>query len=413
MRSTRGKTGAESGFTMVELLVAVSLSVLLVTVVTMAFQVSANTIKTVQRKLDIYEAARGHMHNFALAFKPAGLTLAGDHFIIKSCAWQDDDPDTPAMLPAEQTGAQLFARSTAPDATKPMDTIKYERSRREADFLGFTQSTLVGDSKGSDIPYAGQTPGSLGFKSERFSHSLLSVQTDDNMTLDPPFADGILNVQRMYIEAHGKYFIPVRSDQHDASWNYFHRYSQLEEFEWRPGREFGGVSEGYDRYRGVERYRADVYAMDFNVSFWHDRVRKYIDPPDFTMIAIAPIPSSIKCTVTVWDFDGKDYETFSRLIWLPAGVGGVRVTNGAIDLTHEYVGPGTQPWVPPIDPNDPATPVTYSNCDDDWTDAGAKIPSPRSAYFNRYKQIVGNTAGGYRFACDWKLLNNENDPPPW
>ena len=90
MMARSRRPGSEGGFTIVELLVAVSLGVLLVSVVTMAFQVTAGTIKTVQRKLDIYEAARGVLQEMAMAMKPTGLTLRGEHFIIPSVAWQDE-----------------------------------------------------------------------------------------------------------------------------------------------------------------------------------------------------------------------------------------------------------------------------------------------------------------------------------
>ena len=186
--------------------------------------------------------------------------------------------------------------------------------------------------------------------------------------------------------------------------DYTYRFRQWEEFEMRPGREYTGPGQDYLKWRSRERYRGDLPTMDFNVSFWHDGLSRFVDPPDYTMIALAPMPKAIKVSLTIWDFEGRAFETFSRIMWLPCGVGGTQLVNG---VSQNSKGPGhfrgpdaavvDQGWAP-----DP-TGYTYNTSDDDW--AIATTNTERSGYFNRYKQIVGDVSTDYGGGTNWNLIN--------
>ena len=407
MMARSRRPGSEGGFTIVELLVAVSLGVLLVSVVTMAFQVTAGTIKTVQRKLDIYEAARGVLQEMAMAMKPAGLTLRGEHFIIKSVAWQDEpgvDPsDQVTPEDTDKAGAQMLAKMTSP-VGDAMDATRYQFSRRECDCFVYAQSSMTGTGCGTDPSFGYAAYNQGGLLSECWRHSLLNESSWGFNHYD------IFRVLEMEIEPQGKNFTMPSNDQRDdpdgdGTESWFRSSSQLEEYEFRPGREYSGTSEVF----GASRSRANIKAMDFNVSFWHDQLQRYVDPPDYTMIALAPLPRSIKVTVSIWDFDGKGYETFSRIIWLPAGIGGVQTVGGAAVATY---GPGLHNWVSNIDP---AT-LGYGDADSDWAtptvNVAGRTDNPgtgRSAYFNRFKQVVGSVTWDY--ATNWNLINYGSDEP--
>ena len=127
MMRRKNSARGEGGFTIVELLVAVGLSVLLVGVVTMAFQVTTSTIETVQRKLDIYEAARGKLQELAMAFWPATLNMSGDYFIIKSAVYQDQDGRTPEDT--AKSGKEFAPRTSLPIGGD-IDATRYIFSRK-------------------------------------------------------------------------------------------------------------------------------------------------------------------------------------------------------------------------------------------------------------------------------------------
>jgi hypothetical protein len=143
--------------------------------------------------------------------------------------------------------------------------------------------------------------------------------------------------------------------------------------------------------------------MDFNVAFWHDGLNRFVDIPDYTLIAIAPLPRALKFTVTIWDRKGRDYEVFSQITWLPVGVGGAQPVSGAASY-----GPGGRPWV--------ATDVdtkAYADADNDWAYSPTQTGS---CYFNRIKQVVGDKSWNY--GVNWNILNDTSPlatgqyPPP-
>ena len=406
MAAKKGHGRGEEGFTIIEMLVAVGLSILLIGVVTMAFQVAARTIEVVQRKLDIYEAARGVMQEMSMAIKPAALNFRGEYFIIKSVAWQDKDPRTPED--ATKVGDQLFPKMEVL-VVPQMDATRYDASRRECDCLSYIQSTIGrSDGGGATMPYAAASPYSSGYKLERFHHNALFRSSWD---LNTNCLDDVLG---MNIKPFGMYAnMPYETlygadtdgDGKDEAFTY--QYFECEEFELRPGRDYSGTSVNARSGRG----RADIASMDFNVSFWHDGVRRFIDPPDYTMVAISPLPRAIKIAVSIWDYDGRDYETFCRIIWLPAGVGGTQPHGGADVPSY---GPGAVPW---LEATDPAS-LTYADADVDWAAPSAVRGRPddpgstRSAYFNRYKQVVG--AVDWDYATNWNLVNYYgNKPSTW
>jgi len=422
MKGRPRRGSGEGGFTMVELLVAVSLSVLLVGIVTMAFQVASSTIKTVQRKLDIYEAARGTLQDLAMALKPSAISERGECFIIKSVAWQDTDDANPnvdnttPLDPDGMLGGEIFPEESAVSASNTLDKGKYFYSRRECDCLAFYQSTAWGGESTGNLPYVGLTPYQGGLKLEYYGHSALFKGPSDH-------AEQLANPQRMMIRSYGAYpaasYSGTKTGLPDP-FDYTYRFRQWEEFEMRPGREYTGPGQDYLKWRARERPRGDLPTMDFNVSFWHDGMNRFVDPPDYTMIALAPMPRAIKVSLTIWDFEGRAYETFSRIMWLPSGVGGLQTVNGVANQPSK--GPGhfrllgsvvvDQGWAP-----DP-TGYTYNTSDDDW--AIATSNTARSGYFNRYKQIVGDVSTDYGGGTNWNLINDwdlygttSNPPSSW
>jgi len=403
MIARRKYTRADEGFTMVELLVAVSLSVLLVCVLTMAFQVATSTVETVQRKLDIYEAARGVLQVMAMAIQPAALNQRGEYFIVKSVAYEDNDDRTPAD--DEWAFMQLVARRDIPDGP-PMDVTKYDFSRRECDCLAYVQSTIGrSDGGGATMPYAAHSPYSSGYKLERFAHSALFR---DQVNLGRAMED----VVSLEVLPYGYYFNMPYETLYGADINgdgkeepYTYQYYECEEFEMRPGRDYTGTSVNARQGRG----RANVRTMDFNVSFWHEGLSSFIDPPDYTVVALSPMPKAIKLTVNIWDYDGRDHETFSRIVWLPGGLGATQLVGDTVMASY---GPGAMPW---LEATDPAVVEYGTHCDADWAAATVARGRPddpgtgRSAYFNRYKQIIGDPSWNY--AVNWNLVNYYNDPP--
>jgi len=58
--------------------------------------------------------------------------------------------------------------------------------------------------------------------------------------------------------------------------------------------------------------------MDLDIAYWDARAREFKDPPDNTLLALAPGPRAIRITITVCDKDRRGSATLCRIIQVNA-----------------------------------------------------------------------------------------------
>lgn len=85
----------QRAFTLVEMMVVLTVSLLMMTMIVPIFKVSTRTVQTVERKLAVYEAARNIIEIIESDVQLAMSNEKGDHFSIKHVSWLDTDPFTP------------------------------------------------------------------------------------------------------------------------------------------------------------------------------------------------------------------------------------------------------------------------------------------------------------------------------
>src|SRR5687768_7491492 len=85
------------GFTLIELMVVLSIILTMTVMMVPIFSLTTRTVKTVQRKLEVYEAARMILDLYEAEVQQAWIgNERGECFAIKNFHWDDTDSFTPA-----------------------------------------------------------------------------------------------------------------------------------------------------------------------------------------------------------------------------------------------------------------------------------------------------------------------------
>ncbi len=331
-----------SGFSVLEMLVVLGISLALMTLIVTVFRITTRTVKVVERKLALYEAARNVLDLLEYELAMAAVNERGEHFSIKSWTVQDADSFT-----RDEDGNPATA-----------DSKPYRYSRREGDAVAYVKL------QAGAFRYAGNLllPGSMAFAlaypevaqsaPEAWKCSARSTWIYPYKYSDAGagFFDGTLsraqqtaNVSLAEIEiiAHGL------ANQHsgigaDLAQNDPIPLTLAPGFEIKlsdPGY-VPSNSDGREDPREVvmqmwhkeikstkRRKLGGIRAMDLDVAYWDDSAKKFVDPPDGTALYFWPPPKALRVTITVCDAERRGQLTLSRVVQLCCGTGDGQVAN--------------------------------------------------------------------------------------
>jgi prepilin-type N-terminal cleavage/methylation domain-containing protein len=346
------------GFTLIEMMVVISIALIMMLLIVPIFQVTTKTVQTVERKLAVYEAARNILDMVEADVKLAVANERGGHFSMKSLAWEDNDPFTPAGT-----------------------TKHYFESRRDADAINYVKTEPAGFAGNDKSPFAGSKSFPLGYPHLSVDNpegwkttirSTLAYQTGREwFSGDYEFSDTGERWNRAeqladvgMIET-GFIFYAIR-DQ----WRYFNNTVVNTTEHWDdvpdflgPGKEIK-VPPGYagDQGHSAQRRYVGIRLLDIDFAYWDDVAKEFKDPPDNTAIYFWPAPKAVRVTITVCDREKRTRLTLRRVIQVPTGLGDGVVTHSAPgDSTYDspgaynrtkylpnlpavYNGNGTTPW---------------------------------------------------------------------
>ncbi len=319
-----------AGFTMLEMMVVVSICLAIMVLIVPIFQVTTRTVQTVERKLALYEAARNILDILEFEIKMAVTNERGEQFCIKSLAWKDNDPFTPDT-----------------DAT---NTVHYTQSRRDADSIHYLKAQSGGFWNNFETPFPMSVSFPLAYyyhsyeRPELWQGSVRTILTYPIETNSPP-----LTAMRDDFQ-YDRENSPTRNEcctdvSKIQSSIIYQNYTMTLHRQRPPGPQLQfDFSELWDKYprrlapggevwkpRAPERdfYFTEqkritgINIMDLNISFWNAAPgkRRFEDPPDNTGIWFAPPPKMVRVTITVCDAEKRGRITLCRVIHIPVGTG--------------------------------------------------------------------------------------------
>ena len=293
------------GFTLLEMMVVVTICLGIMLMIVPIFQVSTRTVRTVEKKLAVYEAARNILDTIELEIRQAVFNEKGEHFVIKSTVWDDTDAFTVAGT-----------------------SKKYGESRRNIDALNFMKR-----QPGSRTAVSAQWGGMWTPLAEPYGDAdlwvggLFSPVIFRNGALDWDVSSGYW-VQRVnratllgeVLQNEGLFLFGPRTPA--GFWDpYPTRYVVGNEPQLllAPGREAQGTHTVGAFGQGNGAAVGQLYDLD--IAYWDDVELKFKDPPDHTAVYFAPPPKALRVTITVCDANKRAQATFCRVVRIPVGSG--------------------------------------------------------------------------------------------
>jgi prepilin-type N-terminal cleavage/methylation domain-containing protein len=282
------------GFTLLEMMVVLVIGLIMMTIIVPVVTVSTRVTKSVQTKLEVYQAARNILDICQESVQQAMTNERGGLFGIKSVTFTDTDSFTP-----------------------PGDA-PYTQSRREADGIWYVQNYAGGIAGNdySDIPCA--LPHPLSHPMQTFPEysrcviaSNLLGQTD---TARKPLLADVSAIRRVQagggLMNGGQRASPAGTPQ-------------------LPARDFPSdfIVPGNDlalgNYNGLHSSSGmfnAISVMDFDVAYWDAKADEFRNPPDNTAVYFPLPPKAIRITITVCDVNKRSRVTLSRVIHLMTGL---------------------------------------------------------------------------------------------
>ena len=340
----------QRAFTLVEMMVVLTVSLLMMTMIVPIFKVSTRTVQTVERKLAVYEAARNIIEIIESDVQLAMSNEKGDHFSIKHVSWLDTDPFTPPS-------------PTPPLTPGVSDTssLAYRQSRRVTDALDYIRIEGNGVRGGPD-----QFPGGKAFPMAYPDHNLAYPEAwkcslRSTLLYQHPVAYASSDYQ---LSASGQRWnrneqladvgqieaaLVFYSSFDQPKWyagalNYAQHYDQAPQF-MGPGREIRvpiSLDAVGDQGGVVQRRLGGLKIMDLSIAYWDDSPanagggggKQFKDLPDNTVVYFWPAPKAIRITITVCDVDKRDQVTLCRVVQIPLGCGGGVINTAAMDTAY-------------------------------------------------------------------------------
>lgn len=340
---------APRAFTLVEMMVVLTVSLMLMTMIVPIFKVSTKTVQVIERKLAVYEAARNSLEIIEAHVRMAVSNERGGHWSLKHVSWLDTDTFTP------------------PSPTPPLDpgitdttNMAYRQSRRFSDAVDYVRLEGGGVAN-SPSQFAGSKLFPLSYPGFDFNYpECWKASMRSTLLYQHPNA-GIGNSSDYETDASGNRW--NRPEQladvgtpelafifYGAGDQWRHNGIALQHFDpipdqFGPGKEIKvPVNWAGNTGAKVQRRLAGIKIMDLSVAYWDDSDvaaggKQFKDLPDNTVVYFWPPPKAVRVTITVCDHDKRDTLTLCRVIQLPTGLGSGTVNTAAMDTS--YTSPGT------------------------------------------------------------------------
>ena len=364
-------------FTLVEMMVVLTISLMLMTMIVPIFKVSTKTVQVIERKLAVYEAARNLLDVVESDIQLAVTNERGGHFSLKRVSWTDTDTftpvsATPALIPGVTDAASLA----------------YKQSRRFSDALNYVR--LDGGGTGGIGPagpsqFTGGKPFPLSYPAGKlyypecwraslrstllYQHQVSAGDYEtamsapgDRWTRNEQLAD-VSQIELAFI------FLSM-GDQFTGSGGSVTQHWDPVPDILGPGKEVR-TPNGYTGNFGNMRQRrlGQMKVMDLALSYWDDTVKQFKELPDNTVVYFWPPPKCVRATVTVCDIEKRQTVTLCRIMQIPIGLGAGGVNDAALDTAYYTPAPGnTTPAIYNRTKYMPSLPAAF-NGDQSWPGA--------------------------------------------
>jgi prepilin-type N-terminal cleavage/methylation domain-containing protein len=334
------------GFTLLEMVTVLAISLMLMTLIVPVFQVTTKTVQNVERKLALYESARNMLDLVEAEVQLAIANEKGEHFSIKHVSWLDTDvPFTrnfpgPVVLPG------------AGDA----GNIAYKCNRRVSDALNYVRVEGHGINA-SWVPTMRMFPGGKFFPLQcpvmdssfpeawkcsmrstlLYQHDFEATEEVDSDALHqrwsrPEQLTDVSQIELCFI------FQSIGSQWQSNTAAIKNYADQCPNF-LGPGREtkiphlVGAAGKGTIEFL-KQRRLGQVKIMDLAISYWDDTQKQFTDLPENTVVYFFPMPKCVRITITVCDPDKRGILTLSRVVQLPCGSGDGNVLANTNDSAY-------------------------------------------------------------------------------
>ncbi|HYF52097.1 MAG TPA: type II secretion system protein [Planctomycetota bacterium] len=317
------------GFTILEMMVVVTIALVIMTIIISVFQVSTRTVKSVERKLAVYEAARNILDIVHAQVMMAVVNERSEQFSIKSLNYTNT-PGFPVKV------------------ANPDVTARYGRTlRREADALQYgvlNAGCSIWRDWRPDLP--GSYVHAVGYIGMYHTHpgaykasirSTLAYPKRDDYDGSGYIMTGVWNVPRPVGELREEMLndvtqielMNVLTSTNHESWEAWENngmwgpqvtpYDPIHHF-FAPGNEPKYTIPIYgDIGRKNQARMSGIKLMDLDFAYWDEQEKTFKDPPDNSVIYFAPAPKAIRATITVCDTERRSTVTLSRVIHLHIG----------------------------------------------------------------------------------------------
>ncbi|MCW8129146.1 MAG: prepilin-type N-terminal cleavage/methylation domain-containing protein [Planctomycetota bacterium] len=287
-----------AGFTLLEMMVTVAICLMMMAMVVPVFQVVTRSTSRIERKLAVHEAARMVLDFYDAEIQSAVYDSRGNHFGIKSVAYDDGDSFTPA-------GA----------------ATRYGHSQRHGSELSYLRMP----SFSANTAYA----------SHDLGMALFNYSWDEDVNL---VALGHVLASSDYAYERAGALADVSQGRTTGYLSRAH-YRATSAGRDMPAKALGpgfewGAGGLCDDEAGHGRGLSALDVVDFEVAYWDDAARAFKNLPDFTAVYFAPPPKAIRITVTVADANKRETLTFSRITRVPGGTASGALPSGAPDASN-------------------------------------------------------------------------------
>lgn len=320
------------GFTILEMMVVISIALAIMLLVVPIFQVSTRTVRNVEEKLAAYEAARNILDIFEQEIRQAMSNERGEHFSIKSTSWNDTDAFTPAT-PVGNTKLYAYSRREA-------DGVQIVKPQPGSYGATFGSSSNRGTLVNSSLTHPFNYPTQFLFKPNTHESwygsmrsTLLYPLPDIEYGDTPPDRAAMLNDVSL-IETSIQYYARTNDLSYPTPpsggliiWpnEPANRYT--------PGNEIKNQAIWNNWINDYSRMQVTgINLMDFDVAWWDESARKFRElQSEWTgansVVYFAPAPKTLRITITVCDRAKRKRITLCRLVQVPTGMGKGRVEN--------------------------------------------------------------------------------------
>jgi prepilin-type N-terminal cleavage/methylation domain-containing protein len=335
---------APRAFTLIEMMVVLTVSLLLMTMIVPVFKVSTKTVQVIERKLAVYEAARNTPEIIEAHIRMGVTNERGGQWSIKHVSWLDTDPFTPAS------------------PTPPLDpgitdtaSMAYKQSRRISDSVAYVRLEGGGIAN-SPSQFAGSKMFPLSYPAFDFNYpECWRASMRSTLLYQHPDA-GMGNSSDYETDQSGtrwnrpEQLADVSTSElafifYAAGDQWRHNGSALQHFDpipdqFGPGQEIRvPVQWGGNTGAKTQRRLAGIKIMDLDVSYWDDSPtagggKQFKTLPDNSVVYFWPPPKAIRVTITVCDREKRDTLTLCRVVQIPVGLGNGTVNAAAMDASY-------------------------------------------------------------------------------